>query len=248
MKKILIAFAALLGFASCSEDEIELYSGTPMVNFLFLTPNLNTGVLVETTEMPFINFVENPTWTEQRVPYRVSISGVKTDYDRTVYFKYEGDVNFATQTELPKSMVIPANKVIVDTVLIVKRPENADEAKENIIRITTETRDGMMPGVNGKAALDISLFPSQWVCVKPNDATVAKAVLGEPSKVKNKILVEIYGTFVMDPVAGMAPDFNPYKAKMSEYLDNYNADPTKYNSKFGPAPMRDEKGAIVKIG
>ncbi|MEG0499541.1 MAG: hypothetical protein RR550_00285 [Rikenellaceae bacterium] len=247
MKKIIIAFAALMAFTACSEDEIETYTGTPMVNFGFMVPN-TSGVLYETQESQFVNFVENPEWTEQTLKFRVSISDINRDYDRTIYLKYSGNFDVATQTKLPKTVIMPANKVILDLNLAVMRPAEKDAALDNVITITLDSKDGLTPGVNGSVAVDISLFPSTWVCKISGNNSFAKYVLGEPSKVKNKILTDLYGTFVMDPAQGMAPNFNPYKDKMTEYVKKYNEDPTKYGSKYGPAPMKDEKGKIVIIG
>lgn len=248
MKKIIIAFAALMAFSACSEDEIETYTGTPMVSFGFMVPNSETGVLYETQDLQFINFVDNPEWAEQNVKFRVSISDINRNYERTVNLKYSGDFNVATQAKLPKSVVVPANTVILDVNLTFIRPATADEALDNVITISLDSNDGLSSGVNSSVVVDISLFPSTWVCKIPGNNSYAVYVLGKPSKVKNKILTDLYGTFVMDPKQGMAPDFNPYKAKMTEYVTKYNEDPTQYDSKYGPAPMKDENGEIVKIG
>lgn len=247
MKKIIIAFAALMAFSACSEDEIETYTGTPMVNFGFMVPN-STGVLYETQNLQFINFVDDPTLTERNIKFRVSISDINRDYDRTVNLKYSGDFNAETQTKLPKSVVVPANTVILELDLTFIRPAKADEALDNLITIALDSSDGLMSGVNSSVIVDISLFPGTWVCKNPGNNFYAEFVLGKPSKVKNKILTDLYGTFVMDPVQGMAPDFNPYKVKMTEYVTKYNEDPTQFDSKYGPAPLKDENGDIVVIG
>lgn len=248
MKKILIFFAAAFCLASCSEDEIETYSSSALANIGFMTPHKETGVLVETRDDQFVNFVENPDWTEFAIILRGSISDVLRDYDRTINLTYSGDFDVATQTDLPKSILVPANKVMGDVEFKVKRAALADEGRENIINVEVGSSEGLTSGIYPKLKIDISLTPNKWVCDAPMGDIFAAAVLGEPSKTKNKIVYEVYGTYKLNPeLGGFGPNFNPIAKELRAYLDKYNADPAAYDNKFGPAPVKDEKGKIVKF-
>ncbi len=245
MKKLILMSFALVALFSCSEDEIDVYTGSNLVSTYTLTWSENLQKYTENDEQIFIDFVGEPTLMDTMVNCRLILSNTLSTEDRVVKLGYTGEFNRETQTDLPESVTVPAGAVLVDFGVNIKRAADADGDLENVITVTVADDSGYFPGPVIGAIIDISPVPSSW----PNHWAY-EYNLGEASKVKYRIIYDLFGTFTLTPVnVGFGVlDFSEYVPALKEYVDKYNADPATYDSKYGPAPLRDENGNLIKIG
>lgn len=145
---------ALLALFSCQEDEIDLFSGSKIVNTYILTWNANTETYYTGTEVD-IDFAANPQWADTTIMCGVAISDVLSTEDREIFLSYTGDFDSSLQTELPESVIVPAGEVSASFEVKVKRVEETEEELENIIYVSIKEVDGYTVGPYAYAQINL---------------------------------------------------------------------------------------------
>lgn len=145
---------ALLALFSCQEDEIEVFSGSKIVNTFILTWNSNTETYYTGTEVD-VDFANNPQWADTTIVCGITISDVLSTEDREVFLSFTGDFDTTLQTDLPESVIVPAGEVSASFEVKVNRVEETEEELENIIYVSIKEVDGYVVGPYASATINL---------------------------------------------------------------------------------------------
>ncbi|MBK0368311.1 DUF4843 domain-containing protein [Flavobacterium agrisoli] len=131
MKKIAflsIVFLAILGFSSCSEDEIDTYKGTDNIYFSPAVYALvNNGSLIDSTGFSF--GFDNESVTEKTYYIPIRVQGTMSNVDREVKVAIDptSSAVLGTHFSLPENIVMRAGSVIDTIAVKVKRTPDMKE-------------------------------------------------------------------------------------------------------------------------
>ncbi len=235
-KYILTVLAvSTLGLTGCSEDVIELYSGPKAVRVDI--DGSDDGVL--THSFGFDN--------DQNFTYKVelTLSGFNVDYQREFKVELTGTAVEGTDFTMPTTVTLPAGACSVEVDLVLNRPT---EEKELIITVVN-SGDFVVGNPGTVKVIYNDDVPSEWV----STSWYYNYYLGDPSQTKNLFVHDLTGSADLGSHGWSV--FKQFSAYFEGKVAEYNRDPAafavKYNivpaDKYGPAPMTDENGELVKF-
>lgn len=237
IKNILIYFALLLVAYSCKEDAIDVFTSKPLVNV-----SIDKGKKgLDTTSVITFGFDDVSEYSKDTVMLRVYISGVPTSTDRVVALNVTGatkDVDYV----LPTTATIKASEVEINVPCVILRSNNLVNEGEKRMIVNVVGDNNFNTGINNTIKIIFSDdIPSSWV----NGDWSVDMFLGTCSKAKYKFFYDMLGFYDLKGL-GYA-QFQPFSAYLNQRVADYNADPGLFNNKYGPVPMVDENGNIVKF-
>lgn len=239
IKNISLALCALFTMFSCSEDEIELFNATPSINMAIVDSKILT-IASDTLVTIDYGFLDTRIVDSTRT-LRCKLQGLPVNYARTVKLLYSGTAVVESDYVAASEVVIEAGKIDADIPIKVFRK---NLAKDGAKRLTIEMIPSaeIVKGVITRVHLDFAdEVPSKWV--NEMFGMMATNNLGPCTKTKYRFFYDIMGFYDFKLVT--MGDYTVLKNVMNQKLADYNANPAKYDNKFGPSPMMNDDGVTV---
>lgn len=236
IKNISLALFALFMMISCSEDEIKLYDAAPGINMGIVDEKIPT-IASDTLVTVDFGFLDTRILDSTRV-LRCKLQGLPVNYDRTVKFQISGTAIATSDFEAASEVVLKAGQIEANLpVKMFRKNLEKDGAKRVTIEMIPSSE--MVKGVITRVHFDFAdEVPTKWV----NElyGMMATSNLGPCTKTKYRFFYDMMGFYDFKPV-GMG-DYTVLKNIMNQKLADYNANPDKYDNKYGPSPMMDDDG------
>lgn len=210
---------SLLAFfmASCSEDEVETYSGPNAINLLIQNR--------DSAEFSFLTV--DPSMQEYVFNVGVQIQSEKKDKDREVRFGL-GDRTTAVlgkNFEMTEKIVIPAGETSVIFPVKVYKEGLVDIEGGLVVDLEVLPSSDFSAGVYGKMKLSFSGdFPKDWYSSN-GDVAAIPFIIGKCTKAKYQFVFEHLKT--IDLIAYASWEFGPImalQAELNNKLDQYAID------------------------